>query len=45
VLLLVLVRLQKGAPVMAELTVFAQLVLFLALPTDKPSQKIAAQLR
>jgi hypothetical protein len=36
VLILVLVRLQQGTPLMAELTALAQFVLFLALPTAKP---------
>ena len=35
VLLLVVVRLQWGAPMVAELTVLAQFVLFLALPAQK----------
>lgn len=36
VLLLVVVRLQQGAPMVAEITVIAQFVLFLALPSQKP---------
>jgi hypothetical protein len=35
VLLLVLLRLQRGTPTVAELTVLTQLVVFLALPTQK----------
>jgi hypothetical protein len=35
VLLLVLVRLQWGTPMVAELTVLAQFILFLALPAQK----------
>ncbi len=37
VLVLVLVRLQKGTPIVAELTVLAQFIVFLSLPTQKPS--------
>jgi hypothetical protein len=37
VLVLVMVRMQVGAPMMAELTVLAQFILFLALPTHKPA--------
>lgn len=45
VLILILVRLQRGAPMIAELTVLAQFIVFLALPSQKvatpvgPSQK------
>jgi len=35
VLLLILIRMQMGAPLMAELTVAAQFLLFLALPSAK----------
>ena len=35
VLLLVLVRLQMHAPIVAELTALAQLLVFMALPTSK----------
>lgn len=35
VLVLVLMRVQIGAPLVAELTVAAQFVVFLALPTEK----------
>lgn len=41
VLLLVLVRLQLGAPIVAELTALTQFIVFLALP----SQKSAAEVR
>jgi hypothetical protein len=37
VLLLVLVRMQWGVPIVAELTVLAQFILFLALPAQKSS--------
>ena len=41
VLLLVIVRMQWGAPMVAELTVLAQFILFLALPAQKvPLQEI-----
>ena len=36
VLLLVVVRMQQGTPLVAELTVLAQLLVFLALPAQKP---------
>ena len=39
VLVLVLVRVQRGAPLVAELTVLAQLIVFLSLPTQKPSME------
>ena len=45
VLLLVMLRLQKGTPLMAELTVLVQLIVFLALPTDKPRRDIAVHVR
>ncbi len=35
VLLLVVVRLQFGAPLVVELTGFAQFILFLALPSQR----------
>ncbi len=35
VLLLVLVRLQRGTPMVAELTVLAQFIVFLVLPSPK----------
>lgn len=37
VLLLVLIRMQAGAPLMAELTVAAQFIVFLAIPTITPA--------
>lgn len=40
VLLLVLVRMQLGTPLMAELTVLAQFILFLALPSYKPAPEV-----
>ena len=36
VMLLIIVRMQRGAPMVAELTVLLQFILFLALPTQKP---------
>ncbi len=36
VLILIMVRMQRGAPMVAELTVLAQFVVFLSLPTYKP---------
>ena len=41
VLLLVLIRLQSGAPVMAELTALAQFVLFMMLPSAAPTRRTA----
>lgn len=38
VLVLVLVRMQRGAPMVAELTVFAQFIVFLMLPTRKAAE-------
>lgn len=35
ILLLILLRVQTGAPLMAEVTVAAQFILFLALPSTK----------
>jgi len=35
VLVLVVVRVQRGAPLIAELTVLAQFILFLSLPAEK----------
>ena len=35
VVLLLLVRMQRGAPMVAELTVLAQFIVFLALPSHK----------
>jgi hypothetical protein len=40
VLLLVVVRLEKGTPMVAELTVLAQFIVFLSLPTQKPSLEV-----
>jgi len=37
VLLLVLVRIERGVPMIAELTVLAQFILFLSLPAQKHS--------
>ena len=37
VVLLLLVRAQRGAPTAAELTVLAQFIIFLALPSEKTS--------
>ncbi len=39
VLLLVLLRLEQGVPIVAELTVLAQFVIFLLLPTQKAVRK------
>lgn len=40
VMLLLLVRVQHGAPTVAELTVLTQFIVFLALPSEKqPAQK------
>lgn len=44
VVLLLLVRMQQGAPMVAELTVLAQFIVFLALPSQKSLPlKIQAQ--
>lgn len=43
VLLLVVVRMQVGQPLMAELTVLAQFILFLALPAYKPATQVSRQ--
>ena len=40
VLLLILVRVQRGAPMVAELTVFAQFIVFLLLPTKKAAEVV-----
>lgn len=40
VLILVLVRMQRGAPMVAELTVFAQFIVFLLLPTKKAVEAV-----
>lgn len=39
VLLLVLIRTQRGVPLMAELTVLAQFMLFMMLPSATPSNR------
>lgn len=36
VMLLILVRMQRGTPMVAELTVLVQFIVFLSLPTQKP---------
>lgn len=41
VLLLVVVRMQSGAPMVAELTVLAQFAIFLALPAQKAVPEVA----
>lgn len=43
VLLLVLLRLQRGAPMVAELTVAAQMLVFLVLPTQKRQPEVIRQ--
>lgn len=44
IVLLLLVRVQRGAPMVAELTVLTQFIVFLALPSQKSSpQKIQLQ--
>jgi len=43
VLLLVLLRLQRGAPIVAELTVAAQMLVFLVLPTQKRQPEVIQQ--
>lgn len=44
VMLLLLVRMQHGAPMVAELTVLTQFIVFLALPSEKkPLQKRVSQ--
>ena len=43
VLLLVVVRLQVGAPILAEFTALAQFLIFLALPTFKPAAALRAR--
>jgi hypothetical protein len=40
VLLLVLLRMQQGTPITAELTVLAQFIIFLALPSQKSSREV-----
>jgi hypothetical protein len=41
VLLLVMVRMQRGAPMIAEVTVVVQFILFLMLPTQKATREIS----
>lgn len=43
VMLLIVVRMQSGTPVIAELTVLAQFLLFLALPSNRSSRFAFAQ--
>jgi hypothetical protein len=38
ILLLVVIRVERGAPMVAEVTVIAQLIVFLLLPTKKATQ-------
>src|SRR5664279_2364269 len=40
ILVLIVVRLQRGAPMVAELTAIVQFIVFLALPTQKPSREV-----
>ncbi len=40
VLVLIFVRLQRGAPMVAELTALAQFIVFLALPTLSASREV-----
>jgi hypothetical protein len=40
VLLLVLVRLERGTPMVADLTVLAQFIVFMSLPTQKASLEV-----
>jgi len=39
-LVLILVRLQRGTPMVAELTALAQFIVFLALPTQGTSREV-----
>ncbi len=39
-LILILVRLQRGAPMVAELTALAQFIVFLALPTQSAPREV-----
>src|SRR6516165_3576985 len=45
VLLLVIVRLQQGSPVIAEMTALMQFLLFLALPVQRQSEESAVSNR
>jgi hypothetical protein len=40
VLLLVVTRMQMQAPIIAELTVLVQFIVFVALPTSKPAREV-----
>ena len=39
-IVLIFVRLQRGAPMVAELTAIVQFIVSLALPTQKPSREV-----
>ena len=41
VLVLVVLRIERGVPMVAELTVLAQFVVFMLVPTHKPMQAVA----
>jgi hypothetical protein len=41
VLLLVMVRMQRGAPMIVEVTVVVQFILFLMLPTQKATREVS----
>ena len=40
VAVLIVVRMQRGVPMIAELTVLAQFILFMSLPAQKPSLEV-----
>ncbi len=40
VVLLIVMRAQVGTPMIAEFTVLAQFIVFLALPTQKPAREV-----
>jgi hypothetical protein len=42
VALLIFARMQSGAPLVAELTVLAQFVIFLSLPSEKQAVRVPA---
>lgn len=42
VALLIFARMQSGAPLVAELTVLAQFIIFLSLPSEKQAVRVAA---
>jgi hypothetical protein len=42
-LVLILVRLQRGTPMVAELTALAQFIVFLALPTQSASREVVRE--